>query len=312
MTPGDAVDTLLDETLARFADGFDPEVSNGFSYRLDTLRTAHDSPADWKVTAARCLRHPLAEFFAQDPLTARSRAKPRGYAGDAGMIDLLYRERPAAAPTTDPNRLLRAVWDSPTGRTVRFRRGAVAAFVTRAVADRAGGVRVLSLAAGHMRERDLLDPEVAASVEEWVAIDQDAESLAEVGRCYGADGRTRLVEAGVADFVADPKRHGNFQVAYATGLLDYFLQPTARKITAALWHALAPGGELLVPNHLPGTFGRGYMEAFMDWWLVYRTDEQMCDLTGLIPPGGATEVELTADPDRNMAFLRVRKAEVTD
>ncbi len=41
---------------------------------------------------------------------------------------------------------------------------------------------------------------------------------------------------------------------------------------------LAFGGMLLIANFTPDSHGRGYMEAFMDWQLIYRDESQLYSL----------------------------------
>jgi hypothetical protein len=40
----------------------------------------------------------------------------------------------------------------------------------------------------------------------------------------------------------------------------------------------SPGSDrtgLLINNYLPSLINAGYMEAFMDWWLIYRTEAEL-------------------------------------
>src|SRR6185369_13041245 len=48
------------------------------------------SGADWAEFASGIRSHELWDVFCQDPLTRRAFEKPRGYAGDAVMMDFVY------------------------------------------------------------------------------------------------------------------------------------------------------------------------------------------------------------------------------
>src|SRR5438105_5048814 len=47
-------------------------------------------PERWAAFVERCLAHPLRQLLHQDPLTRRAYLKPRGYSGDAELLDLIY------------------------------------------------------------------------------------------------------------------------------------------------------------------------------------------------------------------------------
>jgi hypothetical protein len=92
---------------------------------------------------------------------------------------------------------------------------------------------------------------------------------------------------------------------YSTGLFDYLNTTTAQRLLVALYECLAPGGEMLIGN------AKGPNEYFfcpefvLDWSLIYRTREQMCELASALPSDAAVEVEL--EPGGAYWFLRLRK-----
>ena len=49
------------------------------------------SAEDWKKFAKASSQHPVRGIIHQDPFTKRAYDKPRGYAGDAIMLDYVYR-----------------------------------------------------------------------------------------------------------------------------------------------------------------------------------------------------------------------------
>ena len=98
---------------------------------------------------------------------------------------------------------------------------------------------------------------------------------------------------------------GLFDLVYSTGLFDYLQQPVARRLVTNLFQLLNPGGRLLVANFLPGIRDVGYMEAFMDWRLVYRDEDA---LNALFTREDLANHEFFMGANRNIAYVVVRKA----
>lgn len=98
-----------------------------------------------------------------------------------------------------------------------------------------------------------------------------------------------------------------FDFIYASGLYDYLEQPVARRLTAALFDQLAPGGRLLVANFLPDHLDVGYMEAFMDWWLIYRSPAELADVAADIPAEQLAAIEQWDDPWRSITYLELER-----
>ena len=58
---------------------------------------------------------------------------------------------------------------------------------------------------------------------------------------------------------------------------------------------------------IPGIRDVGYMEAFMDWRLIYRTRHDMTDLTMEIEEPEIRDLSLFTEESRNIIFLRLTK-----
>src|SRR5262249_8800064 len=101
---------------------------------------------------------------------------------------------------------------------------------------------------------------------------------------------------------------GAFDLIYAAGLYDYLVQPLARRLTRLLFDMLRPGGRLLIGNVVPGMQGAGYMEAYMDWWLIYRNACDMHDLAALIPSRLIESARIFEEEQKNITFLELTKA----
>jgi len=75
-----------------------------------------------------------------------------------------------------------------------------------------------------------------------------------------------------------------------------------------LFSMLKPGGKLVLANFLPTIHDIGYMEACMDWFLVYRDRMDMMGLTELIDQVEMRDIQVSVEENQNIIFLEVTRA----
>lgn len=196
--------------------------------------------------------------------------------------------------------------NSPACRAVRYRRSLVAQAIDRLAHFHSHPLRILSIAAGHLREAEIAHSVREKRIGEYIALDQDKESLKTIERDYSRYGVTPL-EGSVRGILAGKVRFENFDFVYASGLFDYLSQPVGQKLVEQMFDAVRPGGELLIANFLPHGIDVGYMESFMDWHLIYRTDAEALDLMATLPRKQIRNIVISHDPDENVVFVAVNK-----
>jgi len=300
-------DFSLDAASEQLSNG---DLTSGLDELFDDLceRREHN-PDSWRHCADTCLNHPIRDLLYQDPFTHRAFAKPRGYAGDAVMMDYIYGLGDAgeAARTATPlgRAIFRYMDTRPSAKGVRYRRELIARLIDRVA--RRGHARVLAIASGHLREAELSRAVRTGQLEEYVAIDQDRASLAVVARDYGRFG-VRTMEGSVRQILAGKLNPGQFDFVYAAGLFDYLSGPVAAALTRRMFEMTKPGGLVLIPNFLTSVRDRGYMEAFMDWRLIYRNHDDMKALAATLPPDSVEESVVFDDEDDAITFLLVTKS----
>jgi SAM-dependent methyltransferase len=165
---------------------------------------------------------------------------------------------------------------------------------------------ILSVACGHLYEANLTGALKQRRVARWVALDADTDSLEEVQRWYGGY-CVETVAGTVRQLLTKRLDLGQFDFIYSTGLFDYVQQPVAKRLTERLFDMLRPGGQLLIANFLSGIPGQGYMESFMDWYLIYRSHLQMLDLAMTIDQTRVKDIRLLAEDLQNILFLQVTR-----
>lgn len=250
--------------------------------------------------------HAIFSLVQQDPYSHRAFHKPRGYAGDAVMLDYVYAGSPASE-TSDMGRVVfKGTTRGPMGLSVVFRRHLLSAHINQVVSTKPG-FRILSVASGHCREIEdsLLGVSEVASSGEFVAFDQDSESCELVEKQY-ANYPVKVVCSSVRKLLSGPSDAlGTYDLIYSAGLFDYLADPVASKLIDSLSSMLRPGGKLLVGNFAPSSFGRGYMELLLDWKLIYRGGG---DLVNLFGPTRANSVTTFLDPHANVMYAEWKKS----
>ncbi len=90
------------------------------------------------------------------------------------------------------------------------------------------------------------------------------------------------------------------------GLFDYLTPPVASAVLRKLYALLLPGGEMAIGNFHESNPNRYYMDYWLDWPIIYRTEESFIALAeGL--KGAQTWVEF--DDTGVQMMLRIRKQE---
>jgi hypothetical protein len=267
-----------------------------------------EEPETWLEFGRACLGHPLRQVLHQDPFTYRAFSKPRGYAGDAVMMDYIYGLGEARRAAREATPMGRAIFSHmgtrPSARAVRYRRQLLASLIDRTASR--GGTRVFALAAGHLREAGISTAVRSGAIRDYIAMDQDADSLAVVDRDYARLG-VKAMTGSVRQILGRKVNQGQFDFVYAAGLYDYLAAPVASALTSRLFDMTEPGGTLLIPNFAAGGRDTGYMEAFMDWHLIYRTHAEMHALAAALPQGDVASVDVFDDEDATITFLLVNK-----
>jgi len=261
--------------------------------------------ADWH----RDLRaHRIMDLLHEEPATVRSFRRPRGYAGDARLIDFLY-EHPAVdaelRSASPRGRTMNAMaLASATSVAVQERRRLLARLLD-ATAERVPDAEALVLACGHFREAELAT--ALDGFSRIVTIDQDSTSIAEMRRCYAALAPLIPVEASIGRMIVRPLVHGRFDLIYAAGLYDYLDDNTAMRLTAGMFSALKPHGRLLFANFCTGVPDYGYMDAFMDWRLLQRDEPDMQRLIDALPADEIARVSVFRGINRAAIYALIEK-----
>ena len=260
---------------------------------------------EWHVFCLESTRsHKLRELLHQCPYSAHSYARPRGYAGDADLIDYVYSERHMGSSPLGQD-IYRFLYEQPGPRCVRERRMILAREIDE-VAERVRRPKILSVACGHLREAEQSRAVARRQVGMFLAVDQDEQSLAEVARQHPGGAVTPVCDT-VRSIILGRSAFKGQDLIYSAGLYDYLSSCTAQRLTRQLFGMLRPGGRLVVANFASSTPDAGYLEAFMDWWLVYRDEAEMEGLTREIAPKELARVNMFRDSVGHVIYLELER-----
>lgn len=304
-----AVAAALNPLMALFdAAGPEPFMLE-LKERLTALREA--AGTEWFGDMMQEVRqHEAIRIARSCPIASHASARPRGYPGDASLLDLLYLH-PAHRPVYSDEiarRVSAVCQGAKVARSVRYRRMLLADAIDRA-AIATSQASILSLACGHLREVEWSNAIVTGGVGRLVAADQDELSLAAIRRDYCP---TMPVIEPVACSVRDVlkgggEKLGRFDLVYSAGLYDYLPKAVAEALTARLFAMLNPGGRLLIGNFGAGLDETAFMEAVMDWPLIWRSPEAIADFSVQIDPSLIAQTHVFADPTGTCWYLDITR-----
>jgi SAM-dependent methyltransferase len=138
-------------------------------------------------------------------------------------------------------------------------------------------------------------------------MDQDPHTIDECSRRY-LGSPINPVRGSVRQLLSGSVISGQFDFVYAAGLFDYLNDSIARALLQKMFALLKPGGTLLFANFARGLVDSGYMEAFMDWWLIYRTEKEMRSLLAQSASGDLNNIRVFRDPWNAIVYAVAEKA----
>ena len=211
----------------------------------------------------------------------RAYTKPRGYGGDYGTIDLIYRREPRGAGR------LGAAIDAmflamPAADAVRNRRRLVSGQIRetlKAFPHRA--VQVMSIGSGPAQEvLDLFEDADARERLRVTLLDIDAEALAHVRSCIDREHFRVAIALLEENVVRLALRRRAVDLApqdlvYSIGLMDYLSDGLVVRVLDLVYSWLAPGGRALVGNFHPRNPNRGVLDHLFGWPLIHRSEADM-------------------------------------
>jgi SAM-dependent methyltransferase len=296
---------VLNMARERFERGVEPaRIIHWLAGELHQMRRGLAAET-WQALVPIIQQHPVSGFFLQDPFTRWSFEKPRGYSGDAQLLDFIYGHASVAAEVDDATPLGRALYDytsdASSSVAVRERRDLLTAHVDEIAARRGSDTEILTIAAGHLREANNSIALREGLVKRWVALDQDPLSVGTIARDFRGTA-VEAIDGSVRGLLGGAYKLGRFDFVYAAGLYDYLSYGVAVKLTRRCLQMLKPNGVFLFANFADEIGVDGYMETFMNWALLLRSEADMWRIINASVDRNAVEAGVHFGANRNIVY----------
>lgn len=237
-------------------------------------------------------------YIMRSRMAERAYYKPRGYAGDYMMMEMIYRNQPEG-----DGKLGELVdgWmlNSVPAKAVRARRSLLRdriEMICRNRLSESGALRIMNLACGPSRELfDMIGHCDFSEKIEAICIDIDPEALTYVDQyvdSFPHKAMIRLMSENIVKWSLGYVNHdfGQQDIIYSSGLTDYLDEKLCLKLIARCYEQLKPGGVLMVGNFSPRNPDRMFMDNILYWRLIHRDETDMHALFDASPFGGKIDI----------------------
>lgn len=301
---------VINIAMQRFAAGKNlPDAVRWLIGQLHDIRHKFGAAA-WQRLIPIIQAHPSATVLHQCPFTRWSFEKPRGYSGDAGLIDFIYKHPAVSEEMARSTPLGLEIFEytinAPGPVAVRERRDILTRYVDETAARTGSVTEVLAIAAGHLREAEASAALAEGRLKRWVALDQDPQSIGSISSQFRGTS-IEPIDGSVRGLLGQKHQIGTFDLIYAAGLYDYLTDKVATRLTQICMDMLKPGGVFLFANFSDEMADDGYMESYMNWELLQRSEADIWRIANGGATGNAVDIVVWFGANRNIVYSTIRK-----
>jgi hypothetical protein len=189
-------------------------------------------------------------FLSSDPYTRWGLLKPKGYPGDATLMDFAYGHKSVSTHLDNAGdvgkQIYKATFNAPQSDSARKRVRFIAQSIDELAATR-DNLRIGSFASGHGREFEMIQSMSSENINIFYAIDSDETSIKELTssnhniNIYPVHKNVFRLQKGFLEKL-------NLDLSYSLGLFDYLDLRQAKHVLGAMWNATSYDGTLIVGN----------------------------------------------------------------
>ncbi len=213
----------------------------------------------------------------------RAYYKPKGYAGDFLMIEMLYQNKPAGDGKI--GKLIDGWFlQTPAACAIRARRLLLKAKLLELTAEKIQSgkqIHILNLACGANRELfDFIAECKHSELINALCIDIDSEALQFTNQnvnTFPHMASIRLMSENLVKWSLGRSNQaiGEQDIIYSSGLTDYLEKRLFIALINKCYEHLRPGGVFMVGNFSPRNPNKAFMDHIFQWKLIHRSEEDM-------------------------------------
>jgi extracellular factor (EF) 3-hydroxypalmitic acid methyl ester biosynthesis protein len=274
------------------------------------MKLAHSEHANW---VWGFVFKEMFPYFMRSRFTERVYYKPKKYAGDFLMIEMIYKNKPSGDGKIGK---LVDQWclETSGAKAVRSRRVLLKQLLTKLCNARStqnDSIRILNLGSGCSRELfdflhqcDYTDRIEATCVD----IDSDAFEFANQNvNVFSHNASIRFLRDNIARWAAGKGKYefGQNDIIYSSGLTDYFGDKMFKKLVTRCYDYLKPGGVVIIGNFSPTNPHRAFMDYIVRWKLIHRSEDDLKKLFADTPFG--QNIKVISEPHSINLFAVAQK-----
>lgn len=292
------------------------EYINKAVFRMNQI-VAHFTPAEHTVHRSYFQRH-LHPLLLLSPFVSRVYLKPLGFPGDHQMMNMIYGDHDQGESFFA--RLLnrhccRVTAARAVAGRVPFLIRRIDHTIDRVLREKEN-VSIASIGSGPAREiQELIKTNPKSDQCHVSLVDMIPESLSycqekifDLRMATRSRMQVDFLNRSVRDLIRSPHALDslmNRDLIYAIGLFDYLPVHVAKHVVQTLYRLLSEEGDLIIGNFGVLNDSRYYMEYGAEWFLLYRTEEEMIELAEGLPPDAQISIE--KDESGAQLYLVIRK-----
>lgn len=222
-------------------------------------------------------------YFMRSKFAERAYYKPRGYAGDFLMTEMIYLDEPDGDGKLG---MLMDAWclASRVSRAVRGRRIFLAEQLKRMcgeIKQKQDRIRIMNLACGSSREfLDYLETCNYRNQIDVICIDHDPMALEYTNRSleqFPNPVSLKLMQDNVVRWTLGRVEHSfdPQDIIYSPGIADYLDDQQLVALVERVFEYLIPGGTLVIGNLSYGNYNKTFFDEILQWRLVHRNEDDL-------------------------------------